>query len=370
VVAGLNTYTQGTFLFDGTLSGPGTILGLTADSGRVGLGTSTPGALTVNGDATLSTGSTFVVRPSDQLVVSSGTINVSGCTLSLDFPSGFAPAAGSSFTIIKNQTNKPVLGTFNDLPEGSIIPADRFTDPGVDDRRYYISYTGGNGGDVVITHLSTNQRFIHSLYQRSLARAASLAEMDAWVNVLVASGRDVVVNAIERSRESFTHLVKSWYATYLGRNVYGFEEQSWVNQLVSGRTEEQLLPAFLGSDEYKMRSPGIIGLPAGTPASDETFVKALYVQVLHRSVANISDPEWQGWVAQIPSLGRGGVSNAFLNSFENRFNTVKSYYTTILGRPNPPDDSTGEVAGWAHSNLDLTSIRAGFEQSQEFFLNG
>lgn len=59
---------------------------------------------------------------------------------------GFTPAAGQSFTIIDNQSDKPVTGTFKDLPEGA-----SFTQNGV---TYKISYVGGTGNDVVLTVVS------------------------------------------------------------------------------------------------------------------------------------------------------------------------------------------------------------------------
>ncbi|HEV3446919.1 MAG TPA: DUF4214 domain-containing protein [Gemmataceae bacterium] len=106
--------------------------------------------------------------------------------------------------------------------------------------------------------------------------------------------------------------------------------------------------------------PGV----GGGAATDQTFVKALYLQLLQRP----ADPgEVNFWVSQIPALGRTGVALTILGPGEYRGNVVRSDYAA-LHRLTPP--SPAEVAGWVNSGLDVGRIRASFESTLEFFLNG
>ena len=107
-----------------------------------------PGILHVGGDLTLSTGAAYLVDLNgaalgtqyDQTDVM-GTVSLGGATLSLNL--GFMPGAGDQFTIIQNGGTDPVLGTFNQLPEGTT-----FNSGG---ESFTISYQGGTGNDVVLT---------------------------------------------------------------------------------------------------------------------------------------------------------------------------------------------------------------------------
>lgn len=66
-----------------------------------------------------------------------------GATLSVSGYGAFSPQKGDTFVIIDNQTDKPVKGTFKDLPEGAEVKIGEAT--------FTISYVGGDGNDVVLT---------------------------------------------------------------------------------------------------------------------------------------------------------------------------------------------------------------------------
>ncbi|MST93977.1 MAG: choice-of-anchor D domain-containing protein [Pedosphaera sp.] len=170
VLSGSNSYTGGTIVSDGTLlanntSGSATGTGsVTVNSGGTLGGTGTiSGAIAVNSGATLAPGtspgtlnsgnvsfaggSTFSVEITgatvgsqyDQLNVT-GTVALNNATLS---GSGdYVPAVGDSFVIINNDSADAITGTFNSLPEGSIV-----TINGVDKK---LTYIGGTGNDVVL----------------------------------------------------------------------------------------------------------------------------------------------------------------------------------------------------------------------------
>jgi hypothetical protein len=138
-----------------TLGGTGTVGAITSNSGTVSPGTSGPGILNDQGALNLGPGSTFSVALNgltagsgySQLTVS-GTVTLGGATLNATaLP---MQAGNNQFMIIDNTGNNAVSGTFAGLPQGSevMVPL-----TGGGTAPYQISYTGGDGNDVVLTSL-------------------------------------------------------------------------------------------------------------------------------------------------------------------------------------------------------------------------
>jgi hypothetical protein len=78
-----------------------------------------------------------------QLNVVGGALVLTGADLSIVLPEGFLPTLGQTFTIVNVQEGTPITGTFNGLPEGATFTAGS--------AKFAISYTGGNGNDIVLT---------------------------------------------------------------------------------------------------------------------------------------------------------------------------------------------------------------------------
>lgn len=130
-----------------TLAGSGTINGaVDAQSGS----TINPGPATGSlslGGVTMTSGTTFNVdlngnTPGTQydLLSISGNVTLGNATLTLNV--GFSPANNTNFTIINNTGANPVSGTFNGLPEGSVII--------IGPTAFVLTYQGGTGNDVVL----------------------------------------------------------------------------------------------------------------------------------------------------------------------------------------------------------------------------
>jgi len=171
VLSGINTYTGATTIVEGTLQVDGSIANSAVtvqDGGTLG-GNGSTGAVTVEYGATLApgagasagllntgalsleAGATFAVELGganagvggyDQIHVT-GTVTLSGATLSTSLIGSFAPTSGT-FEIIDNDgSSDAVVGTFAGLAEGATFALGGQT--------YKISYTGGDGNDVTLT---------------------------------------------------------------------------------------------------------------------------------------------------------------------------------------------------------------------------
>jgi hypothetical protein len=208
--------------------------------------------------------------------------------------------------------------------------------------------------------LTADERFVQAVYLDNLGRAGSKAELDQWLPVLHGpGGQKSVAGAIEGSFEARDRLVMTWYQTYLGRSANGTEEVGWVNMLGSGQSEEQVLSHLLGSTEFYTRAQTLFS--SGT--AEERYVRALYQVLLDRTAA---DTEVAPWLSHMSQVGRQAVALGFLKSQEFRTDQFEGYYNALLRRS---DEPTG-LNNWVMSNLDMHTVRVGFESSPEFFTNG
>ncbi len=228
---------------------------------------------------------------------------------------------------------------------------------------YNLTITANNGvGNVVnqpvtLTVLTPQQSFVQTLYQDELGRAGSLTELNYWVGVLNGPGgsQTVVASDIAHSPEARDHLVKSWYLKYLNRSPVNGEEQGWVNMLVAGQSEDQVLSDILGSPEFINDAQTLIS--SGT--QQQRYVEALYQDLLSRTA---SSAEVAYWVNQMPTLTNQAVADEIQLSPEYRSDLFQGYYLTLLNRP---ADAAG-LNYWVSSGLDETTVRTSIEASQEF----
>jgi hypothetical protein len=233
----------------------------------------------------------------------------------------------------------------------------------------HASSTGPYLLTVDTTLLDADRKFVSSIYSLALGRPGTAQEWNPWLGLIsLPNGRFIVADSIERSFEARDHTVIGWYQTYLGRTPQNGEEIGFVEAMLNGFTEEQTLSLILGSPEYKAKAqtlPGARTIPGTTMLEtdpDRIFVRALYLQLLGRTA---SPGEVDAWVAALPSIGRGGIATAFLNSFEYRTIIVTGYYSSVLRRTSAP--SAMEVQFWVVSGIDLLSMKIDFEASPEFF---
>jgi autotransporter-associated beta strand protein len=175
LLTGTNTHTGATTVTAGTLQVDGEIRGsaITLTGGRLqgsgkvahiipnGAGClitpgTSPGILTCSNFNAAGTGSGFLLvelagpAPGtgyDRLDVR-GTVNLTGITLVGAL--GFASSLSNQFLIIANDGADPVAGTFTGWPQNSLLT--------FNGEQFRISYSGGDGNDVVLTQVSANSR--------------------------------------------------------------------------------------------------------------------------------------------------------------------------------------------------------------------
>lgn len=135
-----------------TLAGNGTSSSTQVLSGgTISPGTPPAGIATLNtGDLDLNVGSTFIADLAlptagnyDQLKVT-GTVDVTGSTLSLVPVAGLGAASGTGATIVllNNDGVDPVVGQFAGYPDGALVF--------LDGTGFVLSYSGGDGNDITL----------------------------------------------------------------------------------------------------------------------------------------------------------------------------------------------------------------------------
>ncbi len=215
--------------------------------------------------------------------------------------------------------------------------------------------------DTAFAGLTSQEHFVQALYLDDLGRAGSKAELDVWVAMLNAPGgsQTAVASALGRSAEAETHLVRGWYAAYLGRSAVGGEEQGWVNQLLSGQTEEQVLGGFLATPEFYAHAQTL----SSSGSADTRFVQALYQLLIDRGgeASGVAS-----WVSATSLLGRQEAARRFLGALEFRTDDFEADYNVLLHRPSDPTT----LQAWVNSGPDVGAVRAQVAGGAEFFSNG
>ncbi|CAN5309676.1 hypothetical protein BH10PLA2_BH10PLA2_31810 [soil metagenome] len=99
--------------------------------------------------------------------------------------------------------------------------------------------------------------------------------------------------------------------------------------------------------------------------SDRAFIQNLYTKFLGRTGNAVGGSELDGWVAQLGTLGRGGVSHNILYSSESLNRIVDGFYVTYLGRASGADERVFWVSTISGGG-NIDTVEAGFISSPEF----
>jgi len=134
---------------NGELSGRGDLGAVTVSAGALTPGDGGRAFLMLNGGLTLSSAATVnmeFVAPTpgtghDQIVVNSGNVSLGSATLNLT--TSRTKPEDETFVLIVKASPGPINGTFVGMPEGAELIFNGIS--------HFISYTGGDGNDVVLT---------------------------------------------------------------------------------------------------------------------------------------------------------------------------------------------------------------------------
>ncbi len=212
-----------------------------------------------------------------------------------------------------------------------------------------------------------NEAYVQELYRDILGRNAEPGALTSWENALPTglaatdpaeqAARLNVATLIWDSAEHRTVQVASYYETLLGRSPDGAGEAGWVNAMLAGAREADVLHGFLNSAEYQALHPG-----------NAAFVSALYHDLLGRAP---DDAGLLGWVEGLNrGLPRTAVIDSFLYSTESLTRLVDSYYADYLNRPADLDGQVSWVAAVQQRALGLGQAGIDILASDEKFLAG
>jgi hypothetical protein len=115
----------------------------------------------------------------------------------------------------------------------------------------------------------TNGGFLTAVYRDALGRALDATGEIAWQTLLVGgTSRETVARKIATSLEAEQDSVRDFYRAYLGRDPEQPGLEFWTGQLQHGATEQAVLAAIAGSDEFFAR---LGQAPLDTPPALPTF---------------------------------------------------------------------------------------------------
>jgi hypothetical protein len=110
-------------------------------------------------------------------------------------------------------------------------------------------------GEYFANHTSTNLGFLQAAYSDFLGRTLDSSGQTFFLNQL-ASGvsRTAVALELLSGGEYRGNLVGGFYTKLLGRSGSSAEIAGWVAAITAGVTDEQVINAFLTTNEYFLRT--------------------------------------------------------------------------------------------------------------------
>jgi subtilisin-like proprotein convertase family protein len=198
----------------------------------------------------------------------------------------------------------------------------------------------------------TDATFIQALYVQLFGRKASDQEVQFWLPQLPGLGRSKFALTLMGTDEYRRALVRGYYTKYLGiTNPSEPQLVPYLQLLLKGNTDEQVLSAFLASpDYYKKPNP----TPAPLSVMDTNWAQSVYNDVLLRPIDSGGLAGIQNYLTLAEQNSRASVVQGIVYSDEYRgdllYNpntggnpaTATGFYPQLLGRLPAPS----EVSFW------------------------
>ncbi len=204
---------------------------------------------------------------------------------------------------------------------------------------------------------NSNALWVTGLYNDVLGRNGTPAELNSTLDRILSGYRDerlAVASALLESAEYRAKVIAEAYTRYLGRAASQAEISAWLGVLAAGAGSDQLLVTILNSDEYFRRQGGVAS----------RWLDQVYRDLLERE----RDPSSANFLNALNNgtLTRAQVVAAILTSSEHRRLGVRTIYTRFLIR----SASVEEIHFWAErlqQGLTETQFSAAVLASHEYF---
>ncbi|GEP06519.1 DUF4214 domain-containing protein [Methylobacterium oxalidis] len=226
-----------------------------------------------------------------------------------------------------------------------------------------------------------NAEFVERLYETALHRGSDSEGLTTYTQYLDNGGsRADVALMFAQSAEnvagltalsSNATLAPDPTASDVARLYYGVLDrapeagglQGWTNSVEHGTSLQDVVRAFLSSDEYEVITTGL---------TDTQFVESLYQQVLGRTAEDAGVQFWSSVLAQGGS--RSTIANAFADSLEfqsahagaNNATYVQDLYQAVLGRAGDEAGIQAWSAALDGQSLTRSDLAHVFTASTEF----
>jgi hypothetical protein len=205
------------------------------------------------------------------------------------FPSAFQTVANAfthSEEYFANLVTQDYVNLLHRTPSAAEVNGwVRLLESGITDEQVLAGFA--SSAEYYLQAGGNDQAWVEALYHDLLGRDADGGGEAGWVNAL-ASGVDrfTVAYGIAASVEHESIVVADDYQRLLGRSPDPSEVAGWVNNMRTGMSAEQVVAAFVASDEFYARHGSSI----------QNWVNAAYATVLQRSADASGFSHWKGYL--------------------------------------------------------------------------
>ncbi len=147
------------------------------------------------------------------------------------------------------------------------------------------------------------------------------------------NARNAIVFPLLNSPAYFDAFISNVYQVNLGRlpgsnpsnpNELGF----WEGKMLHGMTEQQLTANIMATDEFYNDAPTLLNDPSGTPATNTTFIQAVYQQLLNG--AQPTSTELSNGLAALAHESRYQYVLGLTNTQRYVDIVINNYYQTLV----------------------------------------
>jgi hypothetical protein len=221
---------------------------------------------------------------------------------------------------------------------------------------------GGGGGTIVVGDLanidtSSDEGYIRALYFTILGREVDLLGLSTYTQDLRrGDSRESVARAIWTSPEHRAIQVAGYFRTFLDRNGSQSEIAAYVQTMLDGADEEEIIASILSSHEYRNRF-----------ATNDLYVVQLYQDLLGRTPALAEISSYVN--ALNGGSSREDVASSIATSVEARNLQLTDLYEQLLLRT-PADAELAAYQDRFDDEISIGDLAVELASSAEMVLLG